>query len=54
VRIGERSVEHPQQLRGVVIGSEPGTRVPIELVRDGKRSTVDGELAPVAARQATR
>jgi serine protease DegQ len=29
-RIGERTVEHAQDLRGVVIGADPGTRVPIE------------------------
>ena len=54
VRIGERNVEHPQQLRGVVIGAEPGTRVPIEFVRNGKRAIVDVELVPLPTRQAAR
>jgi serine protease DegS len=52
VRIGERSVERAQDLRGVVIGAEPGMRVPIELSRNGKRVTVAVELAPLPAAQA--
>jgi S1-C subfamily serine protease len=51
VRIGERSVEHPQDLRGVVVGAEPGMRVPIEFSRNGKRATVEVELAPLPTRQ---
>jgi serine protease DegS len=54
VRMGERNVEHPQQLRGVVIGVEPGTRVPIEFVRNAKRVTRDVEVVPVPTRQAAR
>jgi len=54
VAIGERSVEHPQDLRGVVIGAEPGTRVPIELTRNGKRAIVEVELAPLPAAQTSR
>jgi S1-C subfamily serine protease len=54
VRIGDRKVEHPQDLRGVVIGAEPGTRVAIELLRNGKRATVDAELGPLPPAQAAR
>jgi serine protease DegQ len=54
VQIGEKHVEHPQQLRGIVIGAEPGTRVPIEFVRSGKRATVDVELAPLPTRHVAR
>ena len=56
VAIAERSVNHPQDLRGVVIGVEPGTRVPIQFARNGQLATVDVELAPLpaAALQTTR
>jgi len=54
VRIGERSVEHPQDLRGVVVGAEPSVHVPIEFSRNGNRVTVDVELAPLPTPQATR
>ena len=49
VRIGDKIVEHPQDLRGVVIGAEPGTRVAIELLRNGRRATVDADLGPLPA-----
>jgi len=47
VRFGERIVEHAQDLRGVVIGSDPGTRVPVEMLRNDTRVTVEVELAPL-------
>jgi serine protease DegS len=49
VQIGDRSVERPQQLRAVVIGVDPGTRVPIELLRNGVRTRVEADLAPLPA-----
>jgi serine protease DegQ len=54
VRIGDKNVEHPQDLRGVVIGAEPGTRVAIEFLRNGTRARVDAELGPLPAAPATR
>ena len=52
VQIGERIVEHARDLRGVVIGAEAGMREPIELLRNGKRVTVDVELASLPTPQA--
>ena len=39
VRIGEAEVKHAQDVTGVVIGAEPGTRIPIDIVRNGERAT---------------
>ena len=39
VRIGEAEVKHAQDVTGVVIGAEPGTRIPIDIVRNGQRAT---------------
>jgi S1-C subfamily serine protease len=47
VRIGEKPVSHAQDARSIVIGVGPGARVPIEIVRDGKREVFDVQLAPI-------
>ena len=54
VRFGEKTVSHATDVRSVVIGAEPGTHVPIELVRKGARATVDVGLLPVPTQQAAR
>jgi len=41
VRVGEQGVANAQDVRTVLIGIEPGTHVPIDIVRNGKRTTVD-------------
>lgn len=45
VRVGERAVSHAQDLRTVLIGIEPGAHVPIDIVRNGKRTIVDVQAA---------
>ena len=47
VRVGDKRVRHAQDVYGLVIGNEPGTHVPMELVRSGKHSSVDVQLAQV-------
>jgi serine protease DegQ len=47
VRIGDRPVTHAQDARSVVIGAEPGTHLPVEIVRNGARVPVDVQLAHV-------
>ena len=47
VRMADKNVERPQDLRGVVIGADPGSRVEIELVRNGRHMTVQAELGPL-------
>jgi S1-C subfamily serine protease len=37
----------------VVIGGEPGEKVAIDFVRNGKRATVAVQLAPMPTQQAT-
>jgi S1-C subfamily serine protease len=54
VRVGEKPVSHATDVRSVVIGAEPGTRVPIEFVRSGERAIVDVGLLPVPTQQAAR
>ena len=54
VRVGEKPVSHATDVRSVVIGAEPGTHVPIELVRKGARATVDVGLLPVPTQQAAQ
>jgi serine protease DegQ len=51
VRLGESEVKHAQDVAGVVIGREPGTHVTMDVVRSGKRATVDVQLAPRPAPQ---
>jgi len=44
VRLGDRAIQQPEDLAGATLEIEPGTKVPIEIVRDGKRRTVDVTL----------
>ena len=53
VRFGERQVQRPQDVTSVVIGGEPGERMAIDLVRNGKPATVEVRLAPLPTQQAT-
>jgi serine protease DegQ len=46
LRVGTKEVRHPREATGVVLGAEPGTHIAIELIRNGKRATVDVQLAP--------
>jgi S1-C subfamily serine protease len=54
VRVGEKRVSHAQDVRGVVIGADPGTHVPIDILRNGKRVTVDVQLAPLPMQPTAR
>jgi len=45
VRVGERETLHAQDVRTALIGVEPGAHVPIDIVRNGKRTTVDVQTA---------
>ena len=53
VRVGERQVQRPQDVTSVVIGGEPGEKVAIDFVRNGKRATVAVQLAPMPTQQVT-
>ena len=48
-RVGSRSVQRPLDAANVIVGSEPGTHVAVEIVRRGVPATLDVELAPVPA-----
>jgi len=52
VRIGARPVHRTLDAANVVLGSDPGTHLAVEIVRRGVPATVDVELAPVPASQA--
>lgn len=47
VRVGDKPVVHPQDARSIVLGADPGTHVPIEVLRNGKRASIAVELAPL-------
>jgi serine protease DegQ len=44
VKLGERAIDEPEDLLGAVLEMEPGTTVPVDIVRDGKRQTLEVEL----------
>ncbi len=46
-RFSEKPVRHAQDVTAVVIGAEPAERVSIDLLRNGKRATVEVQLAPL-------
>lgn len=52
VQVGEKRVRHPQDVMNITIGTEPGTHVPIGIVRNGKQASLDVQLGPVPAQQA--
>jgi S1-C subfamily serine protease len=52
VRVADRRVRHPQDAMNITIGTEPGTHVPIAIVRNGKQANLDVQLGPVPAQQA--
>jgi serine protease Do len=54
VALGGAEVEHAQDVTGVVIGAGPGTHMPIDLVRNGKRTTVDVALSQLPASPSPR
>ena len=45
VRVGDKPVHHAQDVNSIVIGNEPGTHVPMDIVRNGKHASVDVQLA---------
>jgi len=51
-RVGERRVRRLLDAANVVVGNDPGTRVPVEIVRRGVPATFEVELAPVPASRA--
>ena len=53
VRFGERQVQRPQDVTSVVLGGEPGERMTIDLVRNGRPATVAVQLGPIPTQQAT-
>jgi S1-C subfamily serine protease len=53
VRFGERRVQRPQDVTSVVLGGEPGERMAIDLVRNGRPATIAVQLGPLPAQQAT-
>jgi S1-C subfamily serine protease len=44
VRLGERVIDEPQDLAGATMEFEPGSKVPVERVRDGRPAAVQVEL----------
>jgi len=47
VRVGDKPVRHAQDVNTIAITSEPGTRVAMDLLRNGRHAHVDMELARV-------
>jgi serine protease DegQ len=47
-----KQVRHAMDVTGVVLGAGPAEHVSIDLVRNGRRSTVEARLAPVPAQPA--
>ena len=43
-RLGERAIQEPHDLVGATLELEPGARVAVQVLRDGRRETVEGEL----------
>ena len=52
VRVGQRQVQHPQDVTSVVIGGEPGDQMAIDFIRNGKLATVEVQLGPLPPQQA--
>jgi len=52
VRVADKRVRHPQDVMNITIGTEPGTHVPIAIVRNGKQASLDVQLGPVPAPEA--
>ena len=44
VRFGNRDIAEPEDVAGATLETEPGTRVPVEIARNGKRRTVEVAL----------
>ena len=44
VRFGNRDIAEPEDVAGATLETEPGTRVPVGIARNGKRRTVDVAL----------
>ena len=44
VRLGDHAIGEPEDLVGATLEMEPGTRVPVEVVRQGKNVTLEVEL----------
>ena len=44
VRLGEHAIDQPEDLAGATMELEPGVKVPVELLRDGRRETLEVEL----------
>jgi S1-C subfamily serine protease len=53
VRFGQRQVQRRQDVASVVLGGEPGERMAIDLVRNGKPATVVVQLGPLPTQRAT-
>jgi serine protease DegQ len=51
VQVDEKRVRHPQDVTNITIGTEPGTHVPIRIVRNGKQASLDVQLGPVPTQQ---
>ena len=49
VRVGGKEVRHPRDASGVVLGMDSGERISVELIRNGRRATIDVRLAPFPA-----
>lgn len=52
VRFGDHEIRKPEDLTGLVLEVEPGTRVHLEVLREGRRSGVDVTLSARPARRA--
>jgi len=50
VKLGERTLDQPEDVLAATLEYEPGMRVPLEIVREGRRQTLTVELGrrPVA------
>jgi S1-C subfamily serine protease len=52
VRFGDKQVRHAMDVTGVVLGAEPAEHVSIDFIREGRRSTVEAQLAPLPTQPA--
>ena len=57
VRLGDHAIDQPEDLAGATMELEPGSKVPVEFLRDGRRGTLEVELGrrpPLRPQQRTR
>jgi len=54
IRVGDKDIRQPEDLTGVVLETEPGTRVRIDVAREGKKLELEVAVAPRPSPKASR